>query len=111
IALLQKQQMEQAARRPEASQKEKPKRPPKKRAESHEAREGADPAEGDSLERSATQDSISRSSMDSARNAKPPIRRSTSHQQPEIEPIREREPFSDANDADQSAAGETTEDA
>ncbi|KAH8808981.1 hypothetical protein F5884DRAFT_858495 [Xylogone sp. PMI_703] len=47
IALLQKQQMEQAARHAEALQKkEKPKRPPKKRLESHETGEGAEAAEG-----------------------------------------------------------------
>lgn len=101
IALLQKQQLEQA-RRSEASHKEKPKRPPKKRTESHgqhDAREEEEPAPLEQVTRVSTD-----ASRESARDT---IQRKSSqferNQAPEI--------LSDANDADQSAAGETTEDA
>ncbi|KAK7543022.1 hypothetical protein IWX49DRAFT_577508 [Phyllosticta citricarpa] len=91
IALLQKQQMEQAARQAER-QSEKPKRPSKKRVESHdteplsETTEGGDPEEANAAKKR--------------------------HQHvPKAAETRIQEPLSDGNEADQSAAGETTEDA
>ncbi|KAF2455173.1 hypothetical protein BDY21DRAFT_416432 [Lineolata rhizophorae] len=116
IALLQKQQMEQAQRQA-ASHKEKPKRPPKKRTESHE-REGMQPQpptpaparESGEMERVQSGEATERESMDSM-PAPPPRRQS--HQPPKVPDLvpRAGEAFSDGNDADQSAAGETTEDA
>lgn len=95
IALLQKQQMEQAARQAEAAHKEKPKRPPKKRIESHEQDVQSETTEGGEQE-----------------DAQAQARKRHSHhpKSPEAR-FHEREPFSDGNEADQSAAGETTEDA
>jgi myosin tail region-interacting protein MTI1 len=99
IALLQKQQMEQA-RRAEASHKEKPKRPPKKRTESHEKQE----TQAD--DEAANVDTTGSVSSDISREvARPPAPRKPSHGPQTTEVL------SDANDADQSAAGETTEDA
>ena len=93
LALLQKQQMETAARHAEASaKKEKPKRPPKKRLDSQETVEG-EPAE--------RADETSRISTDEApppRIAHPPRRRSSKGVEPR-----------DGNEADMSGAGETTE--
>jgi hypothetical protein len=100
IALLQKTQMEQAARRVDTTQKEKPKRPPKKRMESH------------NVDDAAPRDSIDDSSERPVRGSSdvPRERPSKGPKSPESAP-KEKEMFSDANDADQSAAGETTEDA
>jgi hypothetical protein len=98
IANLQKSQMEQAARRSEGTPKEKPKRPPKKRTESH------DP------ESAPTRDSIDNESERPGRGSSDLVHPPRAVKSPEALP-REKETFSDANDADQSAAGETTEDA
>ncbi|KAE8365890.1 hypothetical protein BDV27DRAFT_98333 [Aspergillus caelatus] len=99
IALLQKQQMEQAARHAEAAQKkEKPKKPPpKKRAESYE---GAAPAEESSAERPDSMESARDPSVDTV---KPDA---MSVPQPPMSPPPAREPASDANDADDSAAAD-----
>ena len=99
MALLQKQQQEQAERAA-ASHKEKPKRPPvKKRTESHEAR--GEENEGHSLEKVTSGEQRERGSMD---NTRPP-RSSHGIKSPDLQVG--REPLSDANDADQSGAGET----
>lgn len=96
IAALQKQQAEQAQRRADVSQKKKPERPPKKRVESHEA-----PGDDSRLEKVASGET-ERPSVDVPRE---PVHRASLG--PEG-----HEPFSDGgNDADLSAAGETTEDA
>ena len=94
IALLQRQQQEQAERAA-AIQKEKPKRPPvKKRTESFDAH--PDDNEVPSLERVASGASKERASTDLAR----PPRASHDLKSP-------GELLSDANDADQSGAGDT----
>ena len=99
IALLQKQQQEQAARAA-AAQKEKPKRPPvKKRTESHER--GVEEAEGASLEKVVSEEPRERGSTDSTRPPRP------AHPPKIPELHANRELLSDANDADQSGAGET----
>ncbi|KAJ4292078.1 assembly of actin patch protein [Kalmusia sp. IMI 367209] len=99
MALLQKQQQEQAERA-SALHKEKPKRPPvKKRTESHEGR--AEENDGGSLEKVASGEPRERGSMD---NARPP-RSSHGMKSPDLHAHREL--LSDANDADQSGAGET----
>jgi myosin tail region-interacting protein MTI1 len=98
IALLQKQQMEQAARRTETA-KEKPKRPPKKRTESQETDEAGE--RGDI----PTSEPIPRGSSDLDREHYESTRKPPKAPKP-VEPS-----FSDGNDADQSAADETTEDA
>lgn len=100
IALLQKQQAEQA-QRAAALQKDKPKKPPmKKRTESHEGREHH--AEGAALEQVTSNESRERGSMDHAR----PPRSSHGMKSPDMLPPN-RELLSDANDADQSGAGDT----
>ena len=102
IALLQKQQQEQAERAAAAMQpKEKPKRPvQKKRLESHEGL--ADDSEDTELEKVASAGSATRASTDHPR----PPRSSHDVRSPDAL-HRERELHSDANDADQSGAGET----
>ncbi|KAH7036300.1 SH3 domain protein [Macrophomina phaseolina] len=95
IALLQKQQMEQAARQAEAAHKEKPKRPPKKRIESHER-----DVQSETTEPGEPEDAQAQAKKRHSHHPKSPEAR-----------LQEREPFSDGNEADQSAAGETTEDA
>jgi hypothetical protein len=93
LALLQKQQMETAARHAEAAaKKEKPKRPPKKRLDSQ------DTVEGEAIERA---EETGRTSIDEApppRMTHPPRRRSSKGAEPR-----------DGNEADMSGAGETTE--
>jgi hypothetical protein len=104
IALLQKQQLEQAQRHADAAQKkEKPKRPPKKRTDSsqdpHDAEAGAPvltprgpPVETEDDDESAT-------------GVRPPRRRTDSKEETPVSGGREL--FSDTNDADQSAGPET----
>ena len=114
IALLQKQQMEQAARHIEGGQKkEKPKRPPKKRTESHQSEKnlegGTSTQQVESLERKSTED-------DTPSHGPPPRARSSTRRRKskEVTPatspnVTSQEMFSDANDADQSGAGDTEE--
>ena len=103
IALLQKQQQEQAAKRAESGTKAKPKRPPKPQTEaSSEAVPRIDTDTG------ATEDPELRPSEDE----RPAISRQTSARSAKgltAEPSNQ-EPISDGNEADQSGAGETTED-
>jgi hypothetical protein len=106
IALLQKQQMEQAQR---AAQDKKPKRPPtKKRTESHERSAPAE-GEGAELEKVHTIEPADRGSSDIPReSARPPQPRRPSHGMKSPDAVsHNRELFSDANDADQSGAGDT----
>jgi hypothetical protein len=103
IALLQKQQMEQAARHADAAQKkEKPKRPMKKRTESHDTQEAIE--EGDAVSVN-TGEPVTKPSMDSTRE---PRRRKSSKGGSEAG-AHPRESFGDGNDADMSGAGDTTE--
>ncbi|OWP00408.1 SH3 domain-containing protein [Marssonina coronariae] len=104
IALLQKQQLEQASRHAEAAhKKEKPKRPVKKRSNSHEVVEGE---EGATLERRDTETTTGRLSVDSVREStredSPAPRKRRSLIQP-------RKSFGDGNEADMSGAGDITE--
>jgi hypothetical protein len=101
IALLQKQQQEQAERAA-AMHKEKPKRPPvAKRTESHDVQ--AEDSEDTGLERVASGASKGRVSMDH----RPPR---TSHDIRVPESQHRQHDLVSENDADQSGAGETTED-
>lgn len=100
IALLQQQQQEQANRNTGTTHKKKPAKPPTKRTESYEAE--ATPAR-DIID--TDQDRNARTSADLPRE-QPTRRPSKGPKIPENPP---REPFSDGNEADQSAAGETTE--
>lgn len=105
IALLQKQQMEQAQRLADsAAKKEKPKKPAKKPSEPTPAAD--DELETDApapLERQQTEESPARSSMEApAARAPPPARRKSSVR-PSTELVR------DGNEADMSGAGDTTE--
>lgn len=118
IALLQKQQMEQAARHADAAQKkEKPKRPPKKRMESQERIAANEEDLGaESFERVDSGDTGSKRSMDIPRistesRARPTARGINS---PGATPIMSpsgppRHFLSDANDADMSGAADTEE--
>ncbi|KAK0643320.1 hypothetical protein B0T16DRAFT_332399 [Cercophora newfieldiana] len=102
MALLQKQQMETAARHADAvAKKEKPKRPPKKRLDSHEPTEEGEAAAPPPLERRDTEESSAKKSLDEPhppRLPHPPRRKSSKG----IEPR-------DGNEADMSGAGDTTE--
>lgn len=117
IALLQKQQIEQAARHSEAAQKkEKPKRPPKKHVEPQDYTEiQGDQAENESLERLNSGEASGKlyldiSGDDLSTGAIPNARQQKSkNATPLASPVIKlpREFLSDANDADQSGAGET----
>ncbi|KAI9710283.1 MAG: hypothetical protein M1820_002777 [Bogoriella megaspora] len=108
IALLQKQQAEQAMRRAESSQKEKPKKPQKKPSEPRDAPD----LEGVEQTSAAAPEELSRASTDLTREAtRKSIDRPTPRGPRSPESTRDRDFFSDGNEADQSAAGETTEDA
>ncbi|KAI9821155.1 MAG: hypothetical protein M1827_003889 [Pycnora praestabilis] len=120
IALLQKQQLEQASRHAEANQKkDKPKRPPKMRAESREILDAAEDNEAGELERTESADTAGERSAGSNYHEGPVPARSSLMHKPSKESMSQmkfsdfgpRDVVSDANDADQSAAGETTEDA
>ena len=115
IALLQKQQLEQAARHAEAAQKkEKPKRPSKKRTESQEPVEASEtPVEAD-LQRLDTPDTVGEKSVDFADDNSEPLggqggRQPSSATHMPTPPPPSRELMSDTNDADYSAAGDTEE--
>ncbi|GAB0137561.1 hypothetical protein EsDP_00005821 [Epichloe bromicola] len=114
IALLQKQQLEQAQRHAEAAaKKEKPKKPQKKKPEATFANEegagagaGAGAGEGPlspSLERTTTAETESRTSTDDAHTRAPPPPRRRASRGPAVEEAH------DGNEADMSGAGDTTE--
>ena len=109
IALLQRQQMEQAARHAEAGQrKEKPKRPPKKQTEPQEMTlDQEEELGGDNLERMSSGDTTGKRSMDAARPSTRP--RKSREATPVGSPVAvaSRELLSDPNDADQSGVGDT----
>ena len=116
IALLQKQQLEQAARHAEAAQKkDKPKRPSKKRTESQEptAETLEVRAEAD-LEGCDTSDTVGKKSADLADDESEPLGGQDGLHLPSaahmsMPPPPSRELMSDTNDADYSAAGDTEE--
>lgn len=96
LALLQKQQMETAARH--EAKKEKPKKPVKKKVETHEGAEEGEPA-AVPLERHDTEETV-RKSVDEGHQPRAPASRRKSNFG--LEP-------NDGNEADMSGAGETTE--
>ncbi|ODA81162.1 hypothetical protein RJ55_04126 [Drechmeria coniospora] len=107
IALLQKQQMEQAQRHAEAAtKKEKPKKPaPMKRVDTHSSEAAGDVADAlpsPTMERTETSETV-RTSTDEARHARGPLplRHKSYRAHPESVP--------DGNEADMSGAGDTTE--
>lgn len=105
IALLHKQQLEQAARHAEAIQKkEKPKKPPKKRLDSHE--QLAVLAEGPDLEKIDGTETARDHTAEAAEEA------NRSRPAPAVPPVLSplqpsQELVSDTNDADHSGAGDT----
>ena len=100
LALLQKQQMEQAARHAEpVFKKEKPKRPPKKRTDTSTS-DGAEPT-APPLERRDTEDTVGSSTLDEA----PPPRIPHPGRRKSSKEVEAR----DGNEADLSGAGDTTE--
>ena len=117
IALLQKQQMEQAARHAEAGQKEKkPKRPAKKQLDTEERAVGQDEdPEDENLERMNNENAAAKPSMESPRDAPVPVPRAHTrpHTSREATPVGSpvaapsRDFMNDPNDADQSGIGET----
>jgi myosin tail region-interacting protein MTI1 len=114
IALLQKQQLEQQARHAEALlKKEKPKRPQKKRVDSHEGAEDQTDARGADLEKQDNTEVAGKRSLESSREegsatGKPSARRKPSREssQMDIPVYTTRAMTSDADDADQSGVGE-----
>jgi hypothetical protein len=111
IALLQKQQMEQASRHAEAAQKkEKAKRPAKKRTESHGHAEGDEDGDEAPLERSVSGENAAKPSMDSVREEGEGPRKHKSSRGAVTTPgPNPRMSFGDGNEADMSGAGDTTE--
>ncbi|KAG9247772.1 SH3 domain protein [Calycina marina] len=110
MALLQKQQAEQASRHADAAaKKEKPKRPAKKRTESHETTtEPAEDVEGATLKRQDTADTIGGGSMDIVKEES--VRRNKSTKSTSgNQPLSPRISFGDGNEADESGADDTTE--
>lgn len=108
IARLQQQQMEQAQRRAEGGSKEKKKPPPKKPSESSE--QGLE-AEGEEMQRERSADT-ERQSFDVSREKPrvPSAQRRPAEPMSPVPAAPDHELVSDGNEADQSAAGETTED-
>lgn len=108
IALLAKQQQEQAQRHADAAaKKEKPKKPAKKKPETplaEPAEDAADDTEFTPLERKDTETTIGRTSMEeqAPMQSPPPPRRKAS-KGPAVESPH------DGNEADMSGAGDTTE--
>ncbi|KAL8689574.1 MAG: hypothetical protein Q9218_004778, partial [Villophora microphyllina] len=118
IALLQKQQAEQAARHVDTAQKkEKSKRPPPKRMESQERpTDGESVAEGVSVERVDNGEAASKRSMDiprvpaESRFYNPVVRSGSLEAAPHGNPSGPlREHLSDPNDGDMSGAADTEE--
>ena len=114
IALLQKQQMEQAARHAEAVQKkEKPKRPPKRQTDPHAAAGGAgNDGEAESHDRSHHEESARDQAGESSYDEHHPRARSSTRRgskSKEVTPLASptRMYHNDPNDADQSGAGDT----
>ncbi|KAI4230804.1 MAG: hypothetical protein LQ349_006016 [Xanthoria aureola] len=119
IALLQKQQMEQAARHTEAAQKkEKPKRPPPKRMESQDLMfDSENTQEDDSVQRIDSGEGLAKQPGNVPRVLTDPRSESTARdpESSEITPVvspagHPRQTFSDGNDADVSGAADTEED-
>ena len=108
IALLQKQQLEQASRHAEAAQKkEKPKKPPKKKTDQlSEATVAEDEAP---LDRTTTGSTAPDTEHDPPAPTRPPQVRSKSKESTNLPTPNhpQREFLSDPNDADQSAGGDT----
>ncbi|EEP76756.1 predicted protein [Uncinocarpus reesii 1704] len=112
IALLQKQQLEQAARHAEATQKkEKPKKPPtKKRVEPQETADHGDPSQGAELERTVTSETARGSPPATDHHDEGTQHKSRNPVVPVISPPQpSRELTSDTNDADYSGTGDTEE--
>lgn len=113
IALLQKQQLEQAARHAEAAQKkEKPKKPPKKQTDPQEAVQATEAAAEADPDRLG--DTAGKKSVDFADDDSESLGGDGGRQAPNIAymatpPPPSRELMSDTNDADYSAGGDTEE--
>jgi myosin tail region-interacting protein MTI1 len=105
IALLQKQQLEQARRAEGASKKEKPKKPPKKHAEVEEPTEPSGVPSRPSTDRIGTGDAVGKKSVDFADDESGPLRghagrQASVHPGLATPPQPSRELVSDTNDAD-----------
>ena len=109
IALLQKQQAEQASRH--AEKKEKAKRPPKKQ-EVEQTSPEHDEEEGEDLDRVKSNETTGKKSMEASRDARSSARPRKSREETSLGssvPVPPRELLSDGNDADQSGAADTGE--
>ena len=105
IALLQKQQLEQARRAEGAPKKEKPKKPVKKHSEVEAPAESSDMPSRPSLERIGSGDTVGKKSVDFADDESGPlrghaVRQATGHPGLATPPQPSRELVSDTNDAD-----------
>jgi len=108
IALLQKQQMEQAARQAEPAQKkDKPKRPPKQRTHSSEAPQEPATSMDAPLARADTNETIGKNSDDFAEEQVEHSREASSGYAAATAVPPSRELVSDTNDADDSGAADT----
>ena len=109
IALLQKQQAEQASR--QAEKKEKSRRPPRKQEVEQPSPEYGD-EEGEGLERAKSNETTGKRSMDYSRDTRSVAKPRKSREETSIGgsvPVPPRELLSDGNDADQSGAADTGE--
>ena len=109
IALLQRQQAEQASRH--ADKKERAKRPPKKQEVEQDSPEHDD-EEGEELEPVKSTDTTSKRSIETPRDARSSAKPRKSREETSLGsslPIPPKEVFSDGNDADQSGAADTGE--
>ena len=104
IALLQKQQMEQAARHAEAGQRKEKAKRTKKSLESEEALIEEDDGEGEVLEKVGSSETAGKRSMEGPRGRRKSYEE-TPTGSPTIAPS--RDVLSDGNDADQSGAADT----
>ena len=117
IALLQKQQMEQAARHAEAGQKkEKPKRPQKKQEPQESIADAEDGGEDEHLQRMNSMETTGNRSMEASRDfVSSGVRHAKQILSQEATPVASpttvaaRDFISDPNDADQSGTADTEE--
>ena len=105
IALLQKQQMEQARRAEGTSKKEKPKKPPKKHSEVEESVEPSEAPPRPTIDRAGSGDIAGKKSVDFADDESGPFRghasrQASGHPGLATPPQPSRELVSDTNDAD-----------
>lgn len=106
IALLQKQQMEQAARHADAAQKKDKGRKARKAVETDEGNTNVEEGEHNILEKIDSGDTESKRAVEGSRRRRPSRNENAASLADSTHP---RDVLSDGNDADQSGAGDTEE--